>query len=316
MQRDDATDILHYNLSKAVNAVAIFPPVREGDGLGLLDIVVVRPSGGKDEMLVATGANIGDVLSWQDKNMVERQFHSTTPAIVPKSVSAAGLLHADISDAMQTSLDRVGFLGGLDGKGATDLIILGEARKFIRGKLSIIVERMVASNFPKLLAHTSLSHHARRNFLFGVITSVITGELAATTAMSCSGKAATEDLAEGIGERAQVQATASNKIKICGCGVIGVRMLCFSVKLDGRARTYQLSAPIAVVQPNDDYLQAARLVARGRDGGISAIEMDCVRRNLFEGTQMIKPGDVDEETRDAYIEVLETQGSRRQDPSF
>jgi hypothetical protein len=311
MQRNDATDILHYNLSKAVNAVAVFPPVMEGDGLGLLDIVVVRPSGGKDEMLVATGANIGDVLSWQDKNMVERQFRSTIPAKVPKSVLAAGLLQADIFGTTQASIDRVGFLGGLDGK-TTDLIISGEARNFIRGKLSIIVERMVASNFPKLLAHTSLSHHARRDFLFGVITSVITGELA----VSCIGKAGIEVSAEGIGECAQDQATASNTIKLCGCGVIGVRMLCFSVKLDGRARTYQLSAPFAVLQPNDDYLQAARLVARGRYGGISVIEMDCVRRNLFEGTQIIKPGDMDEETRDAYNEVLKTQGSRPQDPSF
>jgi hypothetical protein len=316
MPGDNATNILHRCLSQAVSAMGKFPPANEGDGFDVLDIVLVRPRDSKGETLIATGANIGDVLSEQDKNAVQREYQSRMPSPVQKSLSAAGMSHAEITGDVKALVAELGMQGALDDKVVTDIVILGEASKFIRGNVAKTVEGIVASSFPQLLANTSLSQHVRSNFLFGVITGAITGELAATATVSNSGTTEIEIAAHGVGVHSQGQKATSSSIKMCGRGVIGVRMLCFAARLDSKARTYQLSAPITVVHANDEYFSAAREFVKGGGLKTNVIKMARVKKNLFRGTHIMRPDDVDEETREAYLRVIGTQGSRPYNPTL
>jgi hypothetical protein len=305
-----ASDALHDNLSVLVNATAVFPPRNENEGLDLLDIVVVRPDGGKDRMLVDTGANLGDVLSDEDRAKVLGDVKVREPATKPKSFLTAGLWSATISTAAHAMVENLSVSAGLDGKQITDVLITGEASETLRGNVSMVLENAVVAKFANLVANTGLRNHVQKRFTFGVITGVVTGELAAASAASHGGHSITDSNIVGAGARVQVDATAGNLIQLHSRGIIGVKMSCFAVKVDGPARTYQLSAPIPVIRADEKFFNAARVFVRGGGSPRNVIKVHRVKKNLFRGTVITSPDDLslDEDTRQAYETVLGIRG--------
>ncbi|PXF44297.1 hypothetical protein BWQ96_05924 [Gracilariopsis chorda] len=291
-------DTLYNCLSHFMSANAIFPPLNDSD-IDVFDIVNIRATGPRGNMLEFTDVSLCDVLSPGERHELKDRIKNGEPFVNEKRLSAISNWSVDAKVAVEHILGSHGSsFAAAQGK-FVDLAVVDEAKKSAGRGITRLIQQKVHKYFASLITETSLDSHIRERFLIGVITGVITGKLEAITERTSSAQMAANTTVNAANASLAGTATTVRRVGLYGRGVIGVKMVCFLVQCDVKTERYRISKAIPVIRGDEERFRISRRFLNGGRGLRNLLWISRRGSYLFAACHVTDANDqiLDNETR-------------------